>query len=161
MDLLQIGKKQFVQLFFVSFFLFCGCGPVTDTKVIPSVVESPQASTKVAGVVGIQEKKTEGPVESIKKKAQDGDPESQNRLADMYHSGEGVEQDYKEAAKWYEKAAFQGHAEAQDSLAVMYSKGLGLEQNYEKAAEWYEKAAKQGIPRAQYNLAICTIKEEE
>ena len=33
----------------------------------------------------------------------------------MFNNGEGVTQDYKEAAKWYRKAADQGDADAQGS----------------------------------------------
>ena len=35
-------------------------------------------------------------------------------------NGEGVEQDFKEAVKWYQKAAEQGFAGAQYNLGAMY-----------------------------------------
>jgi len=41
----------------------------------------------------------------------------------MYTNGEGVVQDYAEAAKWYRKAAEQGYARAQSALGFMYNTG--------------------------------------
>jgi TPR repeat protein len=45
----------------------------------------------------------------------------------MYANGKGVEQDFKEAIKWFQKAADQGFAEAQYNLGFMYDKGQGVE----------------------------------
>lgn len=36
----------------------------------------------------------------------------------MYQNGEGVNQSYTEAFKWFTKAANQGHAQAQFNLGV-------------------------------------------
>jgi hypothetical protein len=44
--------------------------------------------------------------------AEQGDVDSQNRLAALYLAGDGVPQDYAEAARWYRKAADQGDIEA-------------------------------------------------
>ena len=43
---------------------------------------------------------------------------------------------YKEATKWYKKAANQGHAYAQTNLGTLYANGQGVRQNYKKAAKW-------------------------
>ena len=40
----------------------------------------------------------------------------------MYDNGEGVEEDFKEAVKWYQ-AADQGFANAQYNLGVIYANG--------------------------------------
>ncbi len=63
----------------------------------------------------------------------------------MYSEGQGVEQDYKEAAKLCRKAAEQGHGQAQAFLGIMYSQGQGVEQDFKEAARWHRKAAEQGI----------------
>ena len=42
----------------------------------------------------------------------------------MYHEGLGVEQDYKEAVKWYRLAAEQRNEGAEVNLAIMYDEGL-------------------------------------
>jgi TPR repeat protein len=49
--------------------------------------------------------------EQTKKAAEQGDAEAQNNLGLMYYEGEGVSQDYMEAAKWYRLAAEQVKAD--------------------------------------------------
>ncbi len=107
---------------------------------------------------------------STKIKAEQGDTWSQHDLGEMYRDGEGVPQDYVEAAKWYRRAAEQGNAWAQGNLGWMYFFGYGVPRDnieankwIRKAAEkgvphdvlkevWYEKAAEQGNARAQFEL---------
>jgi hypothetical protein len=72
----------------------------------------------------------------------------------MYANGRGVLKDYKQAAKWYQKAADQGDADAQYNLGVMYDKGRGVLKDYKQAVKWYQKAADQGLADAQYNLGV-------
>jgi TPR repeat protein len=62
----------------------------------------------------------------------------------MYRKGQGVVQDYAQAAAWYGKAADQGSADAQVYLGGMYEPGQGVVQDYAQAAAWYRKAAAQG-----------------
>jgi hypothetical protein len=64
-----------------------------------------------------------------------------------------VEQDFRQAAQWYSKAAGKGHAWAQTDLGFLYDKGLGVEQDHAAALKWYRKAAWQGDARAQADLA--------
>ena len=70
----------------------------------------------------------------------------------MYYSGQGVPQDYGEAAKWYRLAAEQGNLIAQGNLGFMYYTGQGVPQDYGEAAKWYRLAAEQGNATAQSNL---------
>ena len=70
----------------------------------------------------------------------------------MYEGGEGVTQDYKEAVKWYRKAAEQGHANVQLYLGTMYENGEGVDQDFKEAVKWYRKAAEQGHAEAQLYL---------
>jgi len=72
----------------------------------------------------------------------------------MYYKGLGVPQDYKEAVKWYNKAAEQGHTYAQSRLGLMYDNGQGVPQDYKEAVKWYTKAAEQGNAAAQCNLGV-------
>ena len=46
--------------------------------------------------------------EETKAKAEKGDAVAQSLLGFMYQYGEGVQKDFKEAVKWYRKAAEQG-----------------------------------------------------
>ena len=50
----------------------------------------------------------ESKFERTKRLAEGGDKIDQFNLGIMYENGEGVPQDYKEAVKWYTKAAEQG-----------------------------------------------------
>jgi hypothetical protein len=70
----------------------------------------------------------------------------------MYSEGWGVEQDYKEAVRWYHRAAKWEHAQAQAILGFMYSAGQGVEQDYEEAVKWYRKAAENGVDYAKEAL---------
>ncbi len=67
--------------------------------------------------------------------------EAQSNLGVMYSNGQGVPQDYAEAAKWYRKSAEQGHASAQINLAFMYGNGQGVSHDYVQAHMWYNLAA--------------------
>jgi hypothetical protein len=81
-----------------------------------------------------------------------GNPIAQFILAEMYSSGKGVLQDYKEAAKLLRLAAEQGHIAAQHDLAVLYIKGQGVEQNYTKAFKWFLLGANRGEADSQRSL---------
>jgi hypothetical protein len=88
----------------------------------------------------------------IEKSAQEGDSFGQLKLAQMYHFGTYVDQDFREASYWYKLAAAQGESEAQSALGEMYEYGQGVVQDYRHAYEWYEKAAVQGNAYAQNSL---------
>jgi hypothetical protein len=70
----------------------------------------------------------------------------------LYYNGDGITQDYAEAAKWYQKAAEQGNASAQANLGYMYERGDGVAQDDTVAVKWYRQAAEQGHASAQNNL---------
>jgi TPR repeat protein len=94
----------------------------------------------------------------VKALAEKGDAIAQFNLGVMYDEGQGVEQDFKEAVKWYQKAADQGFATAQSNLGVMYFKGQGVEQDFKEAVKWGRKAADQGDAIAQFNLGVMYAK---
>jgi len=89
--------------------------------------------------------------------AEEGDPSAQGILGVMYANGQGMPQDYREAAKWYRKSAVQGYDIAQHNLGYMYDKGLGVPQDYTEAIKWYRKAAEQGHGSSQYNLGLMFV----
>ena len=66
----------------------------------------------------------------------------------MYEMGEGVPQDYQEAAKWYLKAAAQGNTRAQFFVGRLYEKGQGVPQSDVTALSFYTLAAVNGDSRA-------------
>lgn len=71
-----------------------------------------------------------------------------------YYHGEGVPQDYAEAAKWFRLAAEQGLSQAQYNLGVSYADGKGVPKDDAEAAKWYRLAAEQGDAEAQYELGL-------
>jgi uncharacterized protein len=79
---------------------------------------------------------------------------AQYNVGVVYANGQGVPQDYVEAAKWCRLAADQGLAVAQYTLGWMYANGQGVKQDYVEAAKWYRLAADQAYAAAQYRLAI-------
>jgi len=84
--------------------------------------------------------------------AEKGNVDARIYLGRMYFEGEGVQQDYAEAMKWYRKAAEQGHADAMILLGFMFEVGQGGPKNYGEAIKWFRAAADQGSADAQYAL---------
>jgi TPR repeat protein len=68
--------------------------------------------------------------------AEKGEAKAQFNLGLMYDNGQGVPQDYNEAAKWYTKAAEQGFPAAEYNLAGMYEDGRGVPLDYKEAVKW-------------------------
>ena len=91
---------------------------------------------------------------TTKQKAEQGDAAAQLFLGILYKDGQGVPQDYAQAAIWFRKAAEQGDAGAQFMLGASYANGKGVPQDYAQAAVWFRKAAEQGNATAQILLGI-------
>ncbi|KAJ3125746.1 hypothetical protein HK098_008268 [Nowakowskiella sp. JEL0407] len=62
-------------------------------------------------------------------------------LGTCYYNGFGVAKDYKNAVKWYSRAADEGNPFAQNSLGDCFNNGYGVKKNYHEAMKWYRKAA--------------------
>ena len=90
--------------------------------------------------------------------AEAGDRFACTCLGEMYEDGQGVDQNYSTAVKWFRKAAEQGYADAQSSLGRMYENGLGVDENESTAVELHLLAAEQGHADAQLNLTRLTTK---
>ena len=86
--------------------------------------------------------------------AEEDDRFCQVALGGMYYNGDGVPQDYREAARLNRLSADQGHAHAQTNLGFMYDNGKGVPQNDAEAVRLYRLAADQGDAFAQYNLGV-------
>ena len=80
----------------------------------------------------------------LRNKAEAGDATGQFVLGTMYDKGQGVEQDYGEAAKWYRKAAEHGRVEAQYQIGFMYEMGRGVKQDDAEAYAWYNLSGANG-----------------
>ena len=92
--------------------------------------------------------------EKIKMRAEDGNAPAQFKLGIMYFKGQEVTQNYREALKWFQRAAEQKLPEAQYNTGLMYYEGKGVSQNFTEALKWFGKAANQNNAKAQYNLGV-------
>lgn len=90
---------------------------------------------------------------AIKVAAAKGDTRAKSMLGRMFFNGEGVPQNYLEAAFWLNAAAEAGDADAQGLLGMAYEEGFGVGQDFSKAAVLYRKAADQGDDAAAHFLA--------
>jgi TPR repeat protein len=87
--------------------------------------------------------------------AEQGDAKSQFKMGMIYKLGQGVQQDYEEAVRWYRLSAEQGNASAQFYLGAMYDDGQGVPRDYKEAVKWYRLAAEQGHSESQYNFGLA------
>ena len=84
-------------------------------------------------------------VEAVKAKAEAGDAEAQKTLGECYSNGQGVKQDYAQAAQWYRKAADQGNAAAQAALGELYEVGQGVQRDDGRSRQMVSPGRRTGI----------------
>src|SRR5262245_41324292 len=58
--------------------------------------------------------------------AEQGDPEAQTMVGEIYERGLGSEPNYPVAIEWYTRAAKQNYSRAQFNLGTLYEQGLGV-----------------------------------
>jgi hypothetical protein len=74
----------------------------------------------------------------------------------MYYKGQGVEQNYAEAVRYFKKAADQGSVDAQVELGSMYHDGQGVEKDYVMAVAYWSVALTLGNDKvANHNLLVA------
>jgi hypothetical protein len=89
--------------------------------------------------------------------AEEGNADSQWKLAFMLAGGKGTAEDTSAARKWYRRAAKGGSRTAQFMLGDFYENHpemVGHRPNEEKAAYWYGKASEQGHRPARARLGV-------
>jgi localization factor PodJL len=92
---------------------------------------------------------------SLRLAAAQGDPSAQYEVAVRLAQGKGdTDQDLKEAAQWYQRAATSGFAMAQFRLGTLFERGVGVTTDSARAQVWYSRAAEQGNVKAMHNLAV-------
>lgn len=127
---------------------------IPDESTIPWCVRvRGTAGDGFRGMGAVKPTRTQG-IATLKRQAPAGIPPAQNSLGRAYDLGQGVPQDYAQAASWYRGAAEQGIAAAQYRLAVLYAKGKGVPQDYKEAVHWTQKAAQQDYAPAEYSLGF-------
>ena len=94
-------------------------------------------------------------LELLLERAEQGIRDAQYEVGRRFWNGDGVDQDHKQAADWFDRAARQGLAAAQCALGLCYERGDGVEQDMWQAAAWYQWAAQQDHAEAQLRLSEC------
>lgn len=93
-------------------------------------------------------------ISKLKKLADGNDVNAQIKLAKIYYDGnKKVQQDYKEAFKYYSKAAENNNKDAQLEMVWMLFRGQGTDRDFKKAVELLNKYADNGNKKAQEVLA--------
>jgi hypothetical protein len=75
-------------------------------------------------------------LDQLRQRAGNGDSAAEYALGLRYAAGEGVNQDDKEAAVWFTKAAENGNVKAQEALATRYWVGRGVTPSLSQAYFW-------------------------
>ncbi|MGI9437262.1 MAG: tetratricopeptide repeat protein, partial [Geminicoccaceae bacterium] len=83
-----------------------------------------------------------GEIETLREKAEAGEPDALFALAERHEQGEGVDFDLGLASALYEQAAKRGHGDAQYRFGLAQSMGLGGEISVESALGWLTLAAR-------------------
>ena len=84
-----------------------------------------------------------------------GNSLAMNSLGWCYYRGNGVEQDFVEAVKWFRNAADRGNVRAMNNLGWCYYRGEGVEQDFVEAVKWWRNAADRGDVNTMNNLGLC------
>jgi S1-C subfamily serine protease len=95
-----------------------------------------QQTNSASGVIN-----SETSFAALKAQAENGDGSAQESLGFMYENGQGISQDYVEAAKWYRREAEQGYIWGEVSIGLCYYTGDGVPKNYVEAYKWLNLAS--------------------
>ena len=94
-------------------------------------------------------------IDSLIKKAENGDVNASFELGLLYESGKGTKKNFEQAFKWYSVVAKRGMSNAQVKVGDMYLNGIGVEKNQKNAVEWYRRAANKDNAQGLYSLGLC------
>lgn len=101
-------------------------------------------------------------IKELKEAGKDKDLKAQIVLGDYYLSiGPSNEKNYKQAVKYYKKAAKNNDPAAMYRLAYLYDKGLGTKANVEKAEEWLQASADANYHIAQFDYGKLLLERNE
>ena len=92
--------------------------------------------------------------------AEQGDPQAQVYVGEIFEKGLGREPDLVAAAAWYEKAAAQKFARGQMNLAYLYEQGLGVAKDPLKALNLYREASGIKDDTLTYTSEVTEVRSE-
>ena len=127
--------------------------PAAETRLVLRTVEAAGAERSREADSRLLQSLTPRRVRNWYRSARQGDPRAQYNLGILSTRAGGDAQDYKEAYRWFRKAAVQDYAPAQTYLGLLYEQGLGVTQNAGRAISWYRRAAQKNNAEARFNLA--------
>jgi TPR repeat protein len=105
----------------------------------------------------IEKNDYESAVSDLELGAEQGDRRCAYLLGSILITGEGVDPDLAEGARWMREAAEAELPIAQTYLGTLYANGEGVEKDLTTAVEWYRKAAEYGDPLGQAALGAATF----
>lgn len=144
----KMGNLRYTQIF-LCFVLVCvvlvsisACSMFgNQDKLVHSAVEKYDAGLYSESLPVFTEVATKGHAEAL------------HYLGRHYHFGQGVDQDYAAAAKYYQTAADAGSFKSMNNLGTLYLHGNGVPKNTEKAVALFTESSQHGVYQASYNLA--------
>jgi TPR repeat protein len=86
--------------------------------------------------------------------AEKGEAAAQFNLGLLYYEGQGVPQNFSEAARWFQESAERGYNRAQLNLGNMYAIGRGVKRDYSSSYVWLSLCAAGGNQK-------CTAQRDE
>ena len=96
-------------------------------------------------------------ISQLKARAEQGFVEQEVQLANACFMGDGVLQDFAEAAHWYERAAEAGHPGAQNQIGYFYHAGIGVPVDLERSVHWFQRASASGSVIGTVNLGVAYL----
>ena len=121
-----------------------------DSQIAALATDPPPASSFTSSIGDAAEAGS-----ALQTAAAKGDPVAAFEVARRLVDGSnGMPQDPRLAADWYERAAKSGLAIAQYRIGSLYERGEGVPRDLSVAQSWYAKASEQGNARATHNLAV-------
>lgn len=134
---------------FLATLLLAACGSSAGTG---NAFNDCQAAVNRWAGEGI--KATSAEIHHCELAADAGSVNAMLQLGVAYVKGEVVEQDVKEAVKWFELAAKAGDVNGQYNTGLAYLRGQGVAKDLARAAEFFKLAANQNDAGGQYNLGV-------
>lgn len=124
-----------------------------------SYIKARMENHDIAVKANANEPQTIAMLDTLQKKAQEGDAESCYKLAMIFkESGSHDQNDgYYPAAALFKKAADLGYADAQVELAIAYFNGRGIDNDKAEAFYYALLANEKGNERAKYILAAMEL----
>ncbi len=120
----------------------------------PLAAQAQESDAFEKGVIAYEDGDYETAMEMWAPLAEEGSPEAQRNVAQLYRLGLGVERDNERAYELYAAAAEENLVEAQVNAAFLLLTGEGVKKDPQQAALWFAKAADQGDALAQFNLGL-------